>query len=161
LFYRINVFPVELPPLRKRPEDIPMLAEGIVDRLNKEFSKNIDGIHPLVMEALQNYSWTGNIRELENLIERAYLLETSDQLMPDVFPSELMEMTAPDSSLPFSEARNKAIEDFERQYVKDLLSRNRGKINHSAVEAGFSARHLHNLMLKYGIRKERFKLQEG
>ncbi len=163
LFYRINVFPVELPPLQKRSEDIPMLAEGILDRLNKEFSKNIDGIHPLVMEALQNYSWPGNIRELENLIERAFLLETSDQLMPDAFPSELMEMAAPDipsavsSKLPFSASRNKAIEDFERQYVKDLLNRNSGKINLSAEEAGFSTRHLHKLMLKYGIRKERFK----
>jgi DNA-binding NtrC family response regulator len=167
LFYRINVFPVELPPLRKRPEDIPMLVEGILDRLNREFLKNIEGLHPLVMEALQKYSWTGNIRELENLIERAYLLETSDQLMPDAFPSELMEMTSPDislpisSKLPFSEARSKAIEDFERQYVKELLNRNRGRINYSAEEAGFSARHLHNLMLKYGIRKERFKRQNG
>ena len=167
LFYRINVFPVEIPPLRQRPEDIPILAEGILDRLNKELGKKIDGLHPLVMKALCNYSWPGNIRELENLIERAYLLETSDQLMPDAFPSELVEMTPPNlslpisSQLPFSEARNNAIEDFERQYVKDLLTRTRGKINLSAEAAGFSTRHLHKLMLKYGIRKERFKQRNG
>lgn len=164
LFYRINVFPIEIPPLRNRLEDIPFLVEGILNRLNRELSKNIHDVHPQVMDALKQYPWPGNIRELENVVERSYLLEHSGKLMPDSFPAEFFKSDLPKAALlpistgySLSEARQRAIEDFERQYIKELIFRNKGKINKSAEEAGIGTRQLHKLMLKYGIRKDAFK----
>jgi len=89
LYYRLSVFPIEVPPLRERKEDLPLLVEVFLRRLNKFNSKEIHDVHPAVMEAFQDYSWPGNIRELENLIERAYILEKSSVLTPESFPSEL------------------------------------------------------------------------
>ncbi|MBU0986906.1 MAG: sigma-54 dependent transcriptional regulator [Proteobacteria bacterium] len=163
LYYRLHVFPIEIPPLRERKEDIGLLIQFFFNKLNKEFQKNIKEIHPQVIEALQEYSWPGNIRELENLLERAYILETSFRLTPESFPGELFENSVSSAVLPInahvplSEARQKAIEGFERQYLKELISRNEGRINKSAEDAGVSTRQLHKIMLKYDIRKEDFK----
>ena len=163
LYYRLNVFPIEIPPLRKRKEDIPLLIQFFLKKLGKDLQKNINDIHPQVKEALKKYSWPGNIRELENLLERAYILETSDVLTPESFPAELFEKEASsavlsmDTDVSLSEARRKAVLGFERQYLKELMLRNKGKINQSAQEAGISTRQLHKLMLKYGLRKEDFK----
>jgi DNA-binding NtrC family response regulator len=104
-----------------------------------------------------------NIRELENLMERAYILESSDQLTPASFPNELFEKDTRvtifpvDDSLPLAEARRQAINNFERQYLKALMARNNGKMNKSAEEAGITTRQLHKLMVKYRLRKEVFK----
>ena len=163
LYYRLNVFPIEIPPLRKRKEDIPLLIQFFLKKLSNDFQKDIIDIHPQVKEAFKKYSWPGNIRELENLLERAYILETSDLLTPESFPAELFEkeVSSPvlsmDTDVSLSEARRKAVLCFEKQYLKELMSRNRGKINQSAQEAGISTRQLHKLMLKYGLRKEDFK----
>ena len=163
LYYRLNVFPIEIPPLRKRIEDIPLLIQFFLKKLSKDFQKDIKDIHPQVKEAFKKYSWPGNIRELENLLERACILETSGSLTPESFPTELFEKEASspvlsmDTDVSLSEARRKAVLCFEKQYLKELMSRNRGKINQSAQEAGISTRQLHKLMLKYGLRKEDFK----
>ena len=163
LYYRLNVFPIEIPPLRNRNEDIPLLIQFFLKKLSKDFQKNIKDIHPQVKEALKIYPWPGNIRELENLLERAYILETSNVLTPESFPAELFEKEASsavlsmDTDVSLSEARRKAVLGFERLYLKELMSRNKGKINQSAQEAGISTRQLHKLMLKYGLRKEDFK----
>jgi DNA-binding NtrC family response regulator len=163
LYYRLNVFPIEIPPLRKRKEDIPLLIQFFLKKLSKDFQKDINDIHPQVKEALKKYSWPGNIRELENLLERAYILETSNLLTPESFPAELFDkesslaVLAMDTDICLSKARQKAVQGFERQYLKELMFRNKGKINQSAQEAGISTRQLHKLMLKYGLRKEDFK----
>ena len=162
LYYRLQVFPIDIPPLRERIEDLPFLIEVFLDRLNKEFQKDIHSVHPQVIEALAAYEWPGNIRELENLMERAYILENSSILTPESFPVELFTTDDPailsvNFKIPLAEARNRAIDDFERQYIKELISRNKGKINKSAEEAGISTRQLHKLMTKYGIRKEEYK----
>ena len=73
LFYRLHVFPIEIPPLRERREDIPFLAVTFLNRLNKFSLKNITGVDPKVMRALQAYDWPGNIRQLRHVIERAML----------------------------------------------------------------------------------------
>jgi len=163
LYYRLNVFPIEIPPLRDRIEDIPYLVEGFIKKLNKVDTKNIYDIDPRVVEAFNHYSWLGNIRELENLIERAYILETSSVLTPESFPSELFEFDAPlaslpaDSSLTLAETRKRGIDTIERNYLKDLLTRNMGKIKDSALAAGITTRQFHKLMAKYGLHKEDFK----
>jgi transcriptional regulator with PAS, ATPase and Fis domain len=163
LYYRLNVFPIEIPPLRDRIEDLPDLIQRFLDKHNREFQKHITGVRPEVMQALSNYDWPGNVRELENLVERAYILENSTTLTPESFPLELFDeeqttaLLPMDTQLSLGDARKKALEDFERQYLKALLARNNGKINISAKEANISTRQLHKLMRKYDLRKESFK----
>lgn len=165
LFYRLNVFPIEIPPLRERVEDIDILCEKFLTNLNRKYGKGIQSIHPRVIGAFKSYPWPGNIRELENLMERAYILETGLILAPESFPAELLAGGAAeaaaimplDAQLPLSEARRRAIDDFERQYLRELFARNKGKVGRTAEDAGVSTRQLNKLMVKYGIRKETFK----
>ena len=124
--------------------------------------KNIHAVEPRVTTALKRYAWPGNIRELENLVERAYILEQSSVLTPESFPAELFEgdMTVAvvpvSAQMPLSAARQLAVEDFERQYLKELLTANLGRINRSAEIAGITSRQLHKLMQKYHLHKEDF-----
>ncbi len=163
LYYRLNVFPIGIPPLRERLEDIPFFVEAFLNNLNQFSVKAIKGIHRLVIEAFNIYTWPGNIRELENLVERAYILETASILTPESFPNELFEteatsvIIATGKQLTLAEARHNGVEEIERNYLKDVLARNRGKINDTARDAGISCRQLNKLMNKYGIRKEEFK----
>ncbi len=163
LYYRLNVFPIELPPLRLRTEDIPILTDNFLKRLNSLYNKEIRGLHPIVTEAFESYSWPGNIRELENIIERAHILETSPLISPESIPGELFTKTPSISQVRVStastlaEARHLGIENIERQYLKDLLMKNKGKINKSAEFAGISTRQLHKLLTRYKIKKENYK----
>jgi DNA-binding NtrC family response regulator len=163
LYYRLNVFPIAIPPLRERIEDTPPLARRFLDKMREQGPKEVNEIDPRVLEAFRHYSWPGNIRELENLMERAYILETSDVLTPESFPSELFESEAFMASVPvdatftLAEVKRKALEDVERNYLKELLGRHRGKIKESAEVAGITTRQLHKLMAKHGLRKEEFK----
>jgi DNA-binding NtrC family response regulator len=165
LYYRLHVFPIEIPPLRDRLEDISKISETILDRLNRFEAKNIHDIDHRVLDAFKVYNWPGNIRELENLIERAYILESSSILTPESFPVELFALgpgtmtVSADSNKTLAQVRRNAIEDIERNYIKELLARNKGKIKVSADEAGISTRQLNKLMNRYGIRKEEFKKQ--
>jgi DNA-binding NtrC family response regulator len=163
LFYRLNVFPIDLPPLRERPTDIPQLVESFLSKFNDFGPKAIRHVHPTVTKALRHYTWPGNIRELENLIERAYILEQSDTLTPESFPADFFDkdwQTAEvtiDTSQTLAQVRAEGVEEIERRYLKDLLARHQGRINQSAEEAGITTRQLHKLMKKYGLRKEDFK----
>ena len=163
LYYRLNVFPIQIPPLRERLEDLPQICNSILGRLNKFESKEIHDIDQRVIEAFQQYPWPGNIREMENLIERAYILETSSILTVDSFPSELFKhdsaiKTSIDTPFqPLAEARRQGIETIERNYLRKLLRRTQGKINDSARKAGISPRQLNKLMHRYNISKEEFK----
>jgi DNA-binding NtrC family response regulator len=164
LYYRFNVFPIEIPPLRDRIEDIPVLSQVFLDRLNTQYQKGITALHPRVMEAFVNYAWPGNIRELENLIERAYILETGRVLTPSSFPMELFtkEGTAlvqlPNAlTMPIAEVRKRAVENIEIQYLRELLAACNGKINQSAEKAGVTPRQLHKLLKKYNLCKNDFK----
>jgi len=163
LYYRLNVFPIEISPLMERLEDIPHFVEVFLKKMNKFNSKDIHHVHPHVLEAFQQYAWPGNIRELENLVERAYILETSSVLTPASFPSELFETqpcsagVAVDPNLTLSDVRREGLKNIEKNYIKEQLLRNKGKIKDSAKAAGITTRQLHKLMKRYDIRKEDFK----
>jgi DNA-binding NtrC family response regulator len=163
LYYRLNVFPIQIPPLRERLEDLPQICNSILSRLNKFESKEIHDIDQRVIEAFEQYTWPGNIREMENLIERAYIIETSSILTVDSFPSELFEndsgINTPVNTTfqPLAETRRRGIETIERSYLRKLLMRNQGKISASAQMAGISPRQLNKLMNRYSISKEEFK----
>jgi len=163
LYYRLNVFPLEIPPLRERREDIPILVRTFLRRLNREHGREIQGLDPGVTEALQVYDWPGNVRELENLIERAFILESSRTLTPESFPAEIFPSRdaardlPPDTSMTLAAFRAKAVKQAECLYLRELLARNRGRMNHSAQEAGITTRQLRKLILRHRLRKEDFK----
>ncbi|MGX7947799.1 sigma-54 dependent transcriptional regulator [Oleidesulfovibrio alaskensis] len=163
LLFRLNVFPIRVPALRERREDIPLLAETFLQRLRQRQMKKIQGIHPEVLAAFQNYAWPGNIRELENLMERAYILETSHMLSPDNFPQDLFAGGAPlanvslDLSLPLAAVRNQAKEQAQRRYIEELIAECRGRINLTAERAGITTRQLRKLLTRYGIDKSVYK----
>lgn len=163
LYFRLNVFPIVIPPLRDRREDIPLLIDTFLDNLNQKSTKKVRGTDPDVLRALQDYDWPGNIRELENVIERAFVLSESGSLSLDDLPAELIpdaEAECPipvDASLPLDEARKQTIETFEKAYLAELLSRHGGRIDRTASAAGVSVRQVHKLLTKYGIDKSRFK----
>ena len=142
---------------------MPIFIDSFLKELNKFSSKEINGIHPLVLEAFNRYTWPGNIRELENLIERAYILETSEMLTPESFPGELFEndlnpvMVPATENMTLAQVRQKGIEEIERNYLKKILTMHKGKIGKSAQAAGISTRQLNNLMNKFGLKKEQFK----
>jgi DNA-binding NtrC family response regulator len=164
LYYRLNVFPIEIPSLADRKEDIPLLVYTFLARLNKFHGKSIDGIETEVLTALENYAWPGNIRELENLIERAYILEESSLLGKKSFPAELFQtkdihhnLFYPDISMSLAEMRRVGVENLEKTYLRQLLLQNKGKINLTASVAKITSRQLHKLMKKYDLHKENFK----
>ncbi|MFP4476203.1 MAG: sigma-54-dependent transcriptional regulator [Desulfatibacillaceae bacterium] len=166
LYYRLNVFPIHIPPLAHRGEDVVQLARYFLGRLETLYGKGIQDIDAWVLDALRAYSWPGNIRELENLIERAYILEHSQRLTPDGFPGELFLDVAPPKSharageegeKTLAQFRREVLEEAEYDYLEDLLERHRGRINETARAAGITTRQLHKLMVKYGLKKERYR----
>jgi len=163
LYYRLSVFPIEIPALADRREDVPHLIQSFLQRFNYVFSKDIHAVDPQVVQALQRYPWPGNIREMENLLERAYILETTSVLRPESFPQEIMsDATAAaevvlDASLPLATVRKQALEHIESQYLKELLTLHQGRLNRAALTAGITTRQLHKLLTKYDLHKEDFK----
>jgi DNA-binding NtrC family response regulator len=163
LYYRFNIFPIEIPCLRDRLEDLPSLTQMFLNNLNAKYGKGIHTLHPSVIQGFGQYGWPGNIRELENILERAYILETSCELTPSNFPPEIVGNLGPQSlpdkmaSSSLSQARQMAVEAFERSYLIALLAQTQGKINLSAQKAGITTRQLSRLLNKYGLNKKNFK----
>ncbi|WP_285905237.1 sigma-54-dependent transcriptional regulator [Pseudodesulfovibrio pelocollis] len=163
LFYRLNVFPVCLPPLRERSEDILRLSESFIKQLNNLLNKDIRGIHPDVLDAFRDYPWPGNVRELENVIERACILETGPILLPSSFPPDFFSppgtiVTAPvRTGLPLREARQITVEGFEKQYLSAVLEECGGRIADAARRAGITTRQLNKLMNRHGLTRRQFR----
>jgi DNA-binding NtrC family response regulator len=167
LYYRLNVFSVTVPPLRERKEDVPLLSEALLQRFNQNHPKMLRGLHPDVLEIFRRYDWPGNIRELENVLERAYVLETDTLLRPESLPEDLLYLdqdvvsTPVDTSLKLALAREQAVEAFEREYLSRLLEEHRGHIARSAESAGITPRQLHRMLAKYQIRRDAYKISKN
>lgn len=167
LYYRLNVFQIELPPLRKRIEDLEILIQQILNKLNKFHGKSIFEVEDEVLQALREYEWPGNIRELENLLERAYILETTNTLTSKSFPIRLFKEKFNNSlrnisiSSPLHEVRKCEIEKIEEQYLSQLLEFNNGRIKESAAQAGIGERQLNKLINKYDLDKNKFKKRDN
>jgi transcriptional regulator with GAF, ATPase, and Fis domain len=143
LFYRLNVFPIEVPPLRARPEDIPLLVWRFVDEFSKSFGRRIDAIPRENMAALQQYSWPGNIRELRNIVERAMITATGSQLT----------ITLPTSSAPAAK-RSVTMVDVETEHIRGVLESCGWRIRGSggaAERLGLRPTTLETRMAKLGV----------
>jgi transcriptional regulator with PAS, ATPase and Fis domain len=167
LFFRLNVFPIEVPALRDRRDDIPGFVESFLDRLRRYHQKEIRGVTDEVMDAFSRYHWPGNVRELENLLERAFILETSETLTSRGFPAELFgrrseeEGVRPADGETLAEVRNRAASSAERRYLERQLDLHGGRIDATAKAAGVTVRQVNSLMRKHGIRKEAFRPSSG
>jgi two-component system response regulator AtoC len=123
LFYRLNVMPIEMPPLRRRSEDIPLLTAHFIERFNTSLGTEVRGVSPRAMAGLLRYAWPGNVRQLENTIERAMVLTETDLLGPECFPDEVLtaesEIGPPEAEVGFS--LKKAQRDLERRMITRAL----------------------------------------
>jgi len=153
LFYRLNVFPIGIPPLRERREDIPTLAKYFVSKLSPQMGKKIKSISPQAMEVLVNASWPGNVRELQNIVERAIILSRGEVLgSADFELPSLKSATAPESDA------------VERQQIEDALRASHGRV--SGVEGAAQALRvapstLESRIQRLGIDKLAFRRRSG
>jgi DNA-binding NtrC family response regulator len=152
LFYRLNVLPITLPPLRQHPEDVRPLLAFYIDSFNREFRKNVKGASAAAMKQLQAYPWPGNIRELRNAVERAMLLTNGDWLEPGDFP--LVTTTAAASDAGFQLPANGVnLESLERSLVLQALERCGGNQTRAAALLGMNRDQIRYRIEKYGFAK--------
>jgi DNA-binding NtrC family response regulator len=149
LYYRLNVIPIEIPPLRERREDIAVLVEHFVDKHRQRTGKRIDRLEDDVVQALARYDWPGNVRELENTIERAVVLATGPVISASSI-SLLGATSAPPSGLP-SLRLHQNIEWVERETIRRALDQSRGIKKDAAEQMGISQRALSYYLAKYRI----------
>jgi DNA-binding NtrC family response regulator len=166
LFFRLQVVPIDIPPLRSRREDIQPLVEGFLARYDVEFSKQIEGFTPEAMQALVTYDWPGNIREMKNLLERLVLLEKSTLLDVSNLPRHIMgsgtrtqqkrsPQVVQDES--FREAKARAVADFEKTYLIQLLRELSGNVSQAARRADMDRASLQRLLRRHKINAEDFR----
>ena len=147
LFYRINVIRLHLPPLRERQEDIPLLTEQFIRLFNSRRKNPIQGVSPEVYQAFLSYGWPGNIRELENVIERAFILCRSSVITPDLLPPEL----APPGPPRDTSSLQKVSERAEASLLRDVLERNGGDKVKAARELGIHKSTLYRKLKRLGL----------
>ncbi len=151
LFYRLNVLPVKLPPLRDRAEDIPLLTNFFIEVFNGEFRKQVTEVDPEVREALLSHPWPGNVRELRNAIERAVLLAEDTRLTLDQFPMLTSRRGVADSvQLP---AAGTNLEQLERALVMQALERTKWNQTQAAALLGMNRDQIRYRIEKFGLSK--------
>ncbi|HAK96164.1 MAG TPA: sigma-54-dependent Fis family transcriptional regulator [Planctomycetes bacterium] len=176
LFHRLNVVTITVPPLRVRAEDIPALIEKQIQYLAQATGKRVTGAAEAAMQALCRYPWPGNVREMNNVIERAILLCDDTEITLDDLPESIANSAAaspgagpaPDSApcirlpeqwlaKPLRRVRAAFLSEMERQYVEGLLRATGGRVGRAATRAGIHARSLYEKMKQFGLHKEDFR----
>jgi two-component system, NtrC family, response regulator PilR len=157
LFYRINVIPIHLPPLRERGEDIPLLAEYFLTKYRDQMSKDVHALSQTSMDLLEAHDWPGNIRELENVIERAVALEKSQTILPESLPEHIVRRVPkgpaaagllPESGFNLEEH----VEGLEKEYIAQALARAGGVQVRAAELLGMSFRSFRYYVKKYNLK---------
>lgn len=169
LYYRINVIGIPLPPLRDRQDDIPLLAFHFLQKYSARMKKKIDKISVDALQALQNYSWVGNVRELENAIERAVVLAGSDSITAQDLPAKILsesfylmgeESGADIAKFSYQEAKSRALASFNRAYISGLLKESHGNISFASERAGMDRSNFKKLIRRYEIDMAEFREKE-
>jgi len=158
LYYRLNVIPIEVPPLRERREDIPLLVQHFLDVANQEKARRIDGIHPEAMDLLCGYDWPGNVRELENLMERLVILRGEGEIGPEDLPESIRGQRPrapkappiPSDGLSFSQV----VGDFEAELLLQALEQTGWNKNRAAQLLGLNRTTLLEKIKKKGLEPE-------
>jgi len=146
LYYRLNVFSINIPPLRERKEDIPLLVAHFLDKFARQMNRPPQRLAPETMELLMRYDWPGNVRELENAIERALLMRREGDLKPEDFPFQLH------PSAPVI-ATGQRLEDVEKAHIERVLAETRWNLSKTARILDIDRTTLYNKIRKYGLRE--------
>jgi len=160
LYYRVNVIAISLPPLRDRSDDIPLLAFHFLRKYARRMKKEVNKISVDALQALQGYSWTGNVRELENVIERSVVLAATDTITAQDLPAKILsesfylmdegaglDMT----KYSYQDAKQRALASFNRSYISALLKEAQGNISFASEKGGMDRSNFKKLIKKYGI----------
>ncbi len=149
LYYRLNVLPITIPPLRSHAEDVPTLVEYFIDAFNAEFRKRVQGASPAAYTALEHYGWPGNVRELRNVVERAMLLSDAERLEAKDFPS--LTTTAGSGEEFELPAKGVELETLERSLVIQALKRSGGNQTRAASLLGLNRDQIRYRIEKFGL----------
>ncbi|MED5371508.1 MAG: sigma 54-interacting transcriptional regulator [Myxococcota bacterium] len=164
LYYRLAVVELHLPPLRDRSEDIPLLVAHLLHKAQKGGKQRVRAVEDSVIEVFQAWRWPGNVRELANVVERAIPFTDGPIITLEALPDALLTggsgprssaqpgMAAPDTSVPFKDAKEALIEAFERKYLQDLIERHDGNVSQAARAAHMDRKSIARLLRKHGIR---------
>jgi DNA-binding NtrC family response regulator len=155
LFYRLNVIPIEVPPLRKRPEDIPLLAQHFLESANNERGKQVKGLSHEAMEQLCAYPWPGNVRELENLMERLVILCAEGEVRTEDLPDQFAQPSAPTVAVPqlppSGLSFRDVVDDFETDLILQALEQTHWNKNRAARLLGLNRTTLLEKIKKKGL----------
>jgi Nif-specific regulatory protein len=145
LYYRLNVVSIEIPPLRERPEDIPLLAAYFTARYSERVKRRVAGISPKARACLLGYPWPGNVRELENAIERAVVLGSTELILPEDLPDSILEETASSSGEPVT-ALHDGIREAKKKLIEQAIEQANGNYTEAAGILGVHPNHLFRLI---------------
>ncbi|MGZ3772648.1 MAG: sigma-54-dependent transcriptional regulator [Pseudobdellovibrionaceae bacterium] len=166
LFYRLNVMPIFLPPLRERTDDIGALVQNFIKKFSKQHNRIINGVTPEALELLKSYRWPGNIRELENVIERAFIVENSNLITSESLPDSLKSAPkdSPEKTVPVGQSTRLDFdafkEEMEKEFIINALKANNGRINQTVAQANIPKNTLLRKIRKYGINVKDFTSEE-
>jgi DNA-binding NtrC family response regulator len=148
LYYRLNVMPIRTPPLRERKEDIPLLVAAFLKEFSQENGKPIEGIDPKARQALYNYSWPGNVRQLRNSVESAVVLSKGTTITLEDFPPNLRGESGNDTlRLPLGAS----LAEMEKEVIRSTLAREGGNKSRTAEVLGIGRKTLHRKIEEYGL----------
>jgi DNA-binding NtrC family response regulator len=159
LFFRLNIVSLFIPPLRDRKEDIPLLAEYFLKKYSAKYRKTLKRISGEAIAKMKTYSWPGNIRELENKIQSAVVMAEEQQITVndlDLTPGKSRGQKKLTRIKRFKEAKKIALEEFEKKYLKNLMTAHQGNVVRAAYNAGTSRTALWNLLAKHHIHPHQF-----
>jgi len=164
LYFRLNVYPIVLPPLRERRDDIPALVQHFIEAFNRRFRRKVEGVEDDALARLVAYNWPGNVRELENVIERAILLEDTPRLrlgaLPELTsPSKTMDVSieTPAEGISYRDYLELTTNKAQRAYLERVLARTGGNVTRSAEMVGLERETLHRILRKVGLRADQFR----
>jgi DNA-binding NtrC family response regulator len=166
LYYRLNVVTMRIPPLRERPEDVPLLADVFREKFAKEVGRReVSSFEPTAIRLLKAYNWPGNVRELEHVIERAVIMTRGTRIRGEDFPERLRRTEARRSTSipsfdieePLSNIVTRVRSAVEQEYLRRVLKRYKGHLGRAARHAGVNRRTLYNKMQSFGLRREDFR----
>lgn len=157
LYYRLNVITIEVPPLRERKEDIPLLAEHFLEKFSLDTGKKIYGLSDESMRILMEYNWPGNIRQLANTIEHAIVVANELEIQVCDFPGYIVASKAEDTTKAATRETPQSLEELEKEYMMNTLRINNWNIRKSADILGINRVTLYNKIKKYGLKKSKIK----
>jgi transcriptional regulator with PAS, ATPase and Fis domain len=151
LYYRLNVVSLEMPPLRDRREDIPMLARYFAAKHGKRVTRKLAGLDPEALARLEAYDWPGNVRELENAIERAIVLGTTELIIPEDLPEAVLDTPA---AAEAGGTYHRTVREEKKRAILAALARAGGSFTEAAKLLGVHPNYLHRLVRNFGLKEE-------